>query len=74
MQAKNRKFETDCFQFLSPDILQLCYVMLLADWQQKMTFYSLNTENNGIFHVYMTTSVSADDIIQIKLNDYSSRY
>ena len=26
------------------------------------------------FHVYMTTSVSAYDIIQITLNDYSSRY
>ena len=27
----------------------------------------------AFFHVYMTTSVSAYDIIQNKLNDYSSR-
>ena len=33
-QQENGKFETDCFQILSPDILQLCNVMLLVDWLQ----------------------------------------
>ena len=36
-----------------------------------MIFYSSNTQKNmAFFHVYMTTSVSAYDIIQITLNDY----
>ena len=38
MPAENWKFETDCFQILSPDILQLCNVMLLVDWLQENDF------------------------------------
>ena len=46
--------------------------MLLLDWLQDNIF-SLNTNKNGIFHVYMTTSVSAYDIIQI-MNIFSLIY
>ena len=50
MPAENWKFEKDCFQILSPDIIQLCNVMLLVDWlQENDFFYSLNTQKNGIF-------------------------
>ena len=31
MPSENWKFETDCFQILYPDKLQLCNVMLLVD-------------------------------------------
>ena len=51
-QQKNWKFETDCFQILSPDILQLCNVMLLVDWLQVNFFYSLNTPKNGILFMF----------------------
>ena len=47
--------------------------MLLVDWlQENDFFYSLNKQKNGIFYVYMTTSVSACDIIQITLNDLAA--
>ena len=75
MPARELIFETDCFQILSPDILQLCNVMLLVDWLQVNVFLQFeNTKEWHFFHVYMATSVSAYDIIQITLNDYSSRY
>ena len=75
MPARELIFETDCFQILSPDILQLCNVMLLVDWLQVNVFLQFeNTKEWHSFHVYMATSVSAYDIIQITLNDYSSRY
>ena len=63
------------FQILSPDILQLCNVMLQVDWLQVNVFLQFeHTREWHSFHVYMTTSVSAYDIIQITLNDNSSRY
>ena len=64
------------FQILSPDILQLCNVMLLVDWLQVNVFFLQfeHIKEWHFFHVYMTTSVSAYDIIQITLNDYSNRY
>ena len=75
MPAGNRKFETDCFQILSPDILQLCNVMLLVDWLQENDFLQFeHTKEWHFSHVYLTTSVSTYDIIHITLNDYSSRY
>ena len=68
-------FETDCFQILSPDILQLCNVMLLVDWLQVNVFLLFeHTKELHCFHVYMITSVSAYDKFKITLNDYSSRY
>ena len=60
---------------LSPDILQLCNVMLLVDWLQENDF--LQFEHTKVWHcshVYITTSVSVYDIIHITFNDYSSRY
>ena len=36
MPAENLQFETDCFEILSPDILQICNVML--DWLQENDF------------------------------------
>ena len=74
-QQENGKFETDCFQILSPDKSQLCNVMLLVDWLQVNVFLKFeHTKEWHSFYVYMTTSVSAYDIIQITLNDYNSRY
>ena len=62
-------------QIPSRDILQLRNVMLLVDWLQAHVFLQFeHTKEWHSFHVYMTTSVSAYDIIQIALNDYSSRY
>ena len=53
MPAENLKFETDCCQILTPDILQLCNVTLLVDWlQENDFFYSLNTQKNGIFLMF----------------------
>ena len=54
MPARNGKFETDCFQILSRDILQLCNVMLLVDWLQVnvVFFYSWNTPKNGILSMF----------------------
>ena len=76
MPAENWKFETNCPQILSLDILQLCNVMLLVDGYKKMFFYFIvwTQKRMTFFHVYMTTSVSAHDTIQITLNDYSSSY
>ena len=45
--------------------------MLLVDWLQENDFLQFEQQKNGIFHVYMTTSLSAYDIIQITLNDFS---
>ena len=36
-----------------------------------MIFLQFEQQKNGIFNVYMTTSVSPYDIIQITLNDFS---
>ena len=66
MPAENRKFATDCFQILYLDILQLCNVMLLENTLQENDFFIVCTHKRmAVFHVYMTTSVSAYDIIQI---------
>ena len=67
MPAENWKFETDCFPILSPDILQLCNAMLLVDWLQENDFLQQfeHTKEWHFSHVYMTTSVSAYDIIHI---------
>ena len=68
-------FEIDCFQILSPDILQLCNVMLLVDWLQVNGFLLFeHTKEWLCFLVYMITSVSAYDKFKITLNGYSSRY
>ena len=48
--------------------------MLLVDWQQDDFLQFENTKDWHFFHVYMTTSVSTYDIIQITLNEHSSRY
>ena len=49
--------------------------MLLVDWLQENDFLQFeNTKERHFYHVYMTTSVFAYDIIEITLNDYSSRY
>ena len=64
MPAEKWKFETDCFQILPPDILQLCNVMLLVDWLQENDFYSLNTQKNGIFS-------RLHDYISVRLWNYS---
>ena len=62
-------------QILSPDILQLCNVMLLVDWLQVNVFLQFeHTKEWHSFHVYMITSMSAYDTIQITSNDYRSRY
>ena len=67
--------ETDCFQILSPDVLQLCNVMLLVDWLQVNDFFTgEHTKEWHCFHVFMTTSVSAYDKFKITLNDNNSRY
>ena len=42
-QQENGKFETDCFQILSPDIIQLCNIMLLVDWLQVNVFFIVRT-------------------------------
>ena len=55
MPAENWKFETDCIQILSSDILQLCNLMLLLDWLQEIDFYRLNSQKNGI--VFMVTEL-----------------
>ena len=47
-QQENWKFETDCFQILSPDILQLCNVMLLVDWLQ-VNFFTVWTHQRMAF-------------------------
>ena len=53
-QQENGKFETDCFQVLSPDIFKLRNVMLLVDWLQVNVFlyYSLNTLKNDILFMF----------------------
>ena len=44
--------------------------MLLEDWLQVIDFLQFeNTKEWHSFHVYMTTSVSAYDTIQITLKD-----
>ena len=66
---------TESWKQTSPDILHLCNVMLLIDWLQENDFLQFeHIKEWHFFHVYMTTSVSAYDMIKITLNDYSSRY
>ena len=56
-------------------MLRLCNVMLLVDWPQENDFFQFEHTKKWHFSiVYMTTSVSAYDIIHITLNDYSSSY
>ena len=46
--------------------------MLVVDWLQVNVFLQFeHTKELHSFHVYMTTSVSAYDIIQILLNNFS---
>ena len=47
--------------------------MLLVDWLQENDFFLQfeHTKEWHFSHVYMTTSVSAYDIIHITMNDYS---
>ena len=48
---------------ISPDILQLCNIMLLVDWLQENDYLQCeHTKEWHFFHVYMTKSVSAYDI------------
>ena len=56
-------------------LLQLYNIMLLVDWLVENEFlHSLNTQKNGIFSCLHDYISSPYDIIQITLNDYSSRY
>ena len=47
-----KEFETDCFQIFSPDILQLCNVMLLVDWLQVNVFLQFEHTKNGILFMF----------------------
>ena len=60
-QQENGKFETDCFQVLSRDILQLCNVMLLVDWLPVNVFFIVGT------HQRMALFPCLHDYISVRL-------